>query len=960
MKIHFLEQAMSQSGREFNQAALKENTDLKVNRITMQKELHRFKKNIAQAERDAELYRLQLEEYKERIKRKQADESIRIEMTRLQTELSEKEAEIERLQTDLETAKGSESEELETLRDQVGDLEADVREKDRVIDERDEQLDALKQSASKDSNTAAELEDELETAKRQIEELQEELEQASASAKQAQGEREEALQEQKEAEDNLEELREEMMNKSFTTKGLSRQLEEKTDKLEEELEELQEKHGQLQKDMDDKIGQEKELQNQLHLLEKEGASERRRLQSEVDDASRERDNAKRDFDKMTERLQQALNDLRAKTDEKDLLQTRHDALTDESSSLQRDLTKARAAIEELEQALEEERHLAGQNDNILRTQHKTEVDLLTEQIDNLHREVNSKDSQYASDQDEWDSSRRTLELSAKRAEERAAGLQRTVDKLQAVEGVLSGKESRLQEALESEKDRHLQEEQVLQRQIKELNDDLSSKREASEAARNETANAKEELRISIREQATLREKVNQLEEEIEVLQANLEEEAEFADSQRQKAAEDAGTQLEKVQREKQTLQDQLANTNIELHDVKSAHREAKSEIERLQDRLDRSIRSPNAKLDVEHDRRAFLREKQQLQKDLDRANQEKQALSEANAALEQEINAEIERANLEENRLNDEIEQLRKRSTSSGDNRELSVARSRAERLDSRVKELEGLLAEHVALNDAPAEGDISGLKRDLSDARRKETESFKREQELKTTTRQLRSTIADLEREVHELERAKFSVKSPSASPPSSRELVKVRKELLDTQAALKELRGKNRDLERQVQRGIVDEEERKDLHELVKSSTLEAEALSLKLSDRDDRIAELKIQIKRLREERSSSIKDAASLSKQMEKLQTQYDAVLNRSPAPRPSREDTSVREKEMKGLIKEIHWLRAKWQREVQFRHDLAWSKNFMEMGEIVRSAWYAIRPILSFLIHTDPVTVTKQT
>src|ERR1700761_2887155 len=104
MKIHFLEEAMAKRGKEFNQAALKENTDLKVNRITMQRELHKFKKNIAQAERDAEVYRLQLEEYRERMKRRQADESVRIEIERLQTELQEKETEIEKLSSKSESS----------------------------------------------------------------------------------------------------------------------------------------------------------------------------------------------------------------------------------------------------------------------------------------------------------------------------------------------------------------------------------------------------------------------------------------------------------------------------------------------------------------------------------------------------------------------------------------------------------------------------------------------------------------------------------------------------------------------------------------------------------------------------------------------------------------------------------------------------------------------------------------
>src|SRR5277367_4489207 len=117
MKIHFLEDALSKRGNEFNQAALKENTDLKVNRITMQRELHKFKKYIAQAEKDAELYRLQLEEYRERMKRKQADESVRVEVERMQTEIKTKETEVKNLRERLDSAEAKERAEVAKLQD---------------------------------------------------------------------------------------------------------------------------------------------------------------------------------------------------------------------------------------------------------------------------------------------------------------------------------------------------------------------------------------------------------------------------------------------------------------------------------------------------------------------------------------------------------------------------------------------------------------------------------------------------------------------------------------------------------------------------------------------------------------------------------------------------------------------------------------------------------------------------
>ena len=47
---------------------------------------------------------------------------------------------------------------------------------------------------------------------------------------------------------------------------------------------------------------------------------------------------------------------------------------------------------------------------------------------------------------------------------------------------------------------------------------------------------------------------------------------------------------------------------------------------------------------------------------------------------------------------------------------------------------------------------------------------------------------------------------------------------------------------------------------------------------------------------------------------------------------------VREKEVKGLIKEIMFLKAKCMREERLRNDLAWGKDFMEQHELMRAQW----------------------
>jgi predicted nuclease with TOPRIM domain len=130
--------------------------------------------------------------------------------------------------------------------------------------------------------------------------------------------------------------------------------------------------------------------------------------------------------------------------------------------------------------------------------------------------------------------------------------------------------------------------------------------------------------------------------------------------------------------------------------------------------------------------------------------------------------------------------------------------------------------------------------------------------------------------------------------------------------------------------------EEDQRDLHELLKSSTLEAESLALQVSERDARLSDLKSQLRRVREERAFCIRKAETATKELEGLRERYDKIVKsiESNADNKSRHD-----KEILGLGKEIIWLRARLRREEKFRRDLAWSKGLMELGERVRVAWY---------------------
>ena len=319
-----------------------------------------------------------------------------------------------------------------------------------------------------------------------------------------------------------------MSNKSINTKGLSRQLEDKANKLQDDLASLREKHTQLTDHFDDKSREVHRLQEQLREAEQDADVRDQRLKDQNELLRHEHEVTVRKCESLTTQAQQAVEDLQSKSEEKDLLHSRHDALTAESRTLQRDLSRAQARIQELEESLEDERQHAQDNDRQLRFEAKAEIGRLSERIDNLHREVRDKEGQFATNQDQWESQRRGLQSQKERAEEQAVGLQRTISKLQETEGTLAGRETKLKEALDSEKERHKSEEAILERQVQGLNADVDEKRQALDNLRSDLSQTREDLRISQREQLALEEKVQALEDEVDVLQSGLDEEADKA------------------------------------------------------------------------------------------------------------------------------------------------------------------------------------------------------------------------------------------------------------------------------------------------------------------------------------------------------------------------------------------------------------------------------------------------
>jgi chromosome segregation ATPase len=942
-----MEEQLQKVGPETNKDALKENMELKVLRTTMQRDISRYRKNLQQAEKAADEYQLQLVELQGKRWREQADQTVQREMDMMREELEARDNELREARDELRYLKDSQSQVTEKLRDDIEDLEASSREKDRIIEEREEELDELKRN-NEENGAASELQEELDRAREQIQELQDSLDQVKSESREAEDAARQAIEEKNRAEEDLRELQDEMSNKSFTTKGLGRQMEERTEKLEQELRELQQDNESLRLELENKMDHVIRLEEHQKTIQ-HGLKDNEHLAEELNTAKQHRDQAQQDLSRTSARLQEALDEVQRRSDEKELLQTRHRALTDESGGLQMELDRAQSRIRELQKAVQEATAHAQNEGHKLNWQHKAQVEKLQEEIENLQHEIEEKEGRFAVDKSRWESSNRALQSEKSWAEGQVADLKREIDTLQQAGSTYSGKESRLQDAIDSEKKCYTQEKSMMNRQIQDLKDDINKTRRDLDEKREELFAAKEDVRVSRREEKALRDKVQALEDEIVVLQSSLADEQEFAKG-RENATPDMEKKLETSVAEKQKLRDQLAQAHVVMYELRTSVEELEAERDELNNQL---VQVQNA-----DDTTRFDRDKLDLRRTVTKLDNELKTLKDSKLALESQLVSETERFAAEEGRLSAEIDRLQDKLLAGSGNRdrELTSAKTKVQRLERRVQSLESLLEQQpiVENEQSGAHGDLSLLRQSLEEARKREKILLQRESKQKSTVQNYKSRVDELEKELHDAAMRKFDSHSPQNSPSNklNDELRCLRKQVTEAHRSLQEVNKKNRELER----AAMKEEDQKDLHELLRSSTLEAESLALKLSEREGRLNELKTHVRRIREERDAHKREAEAATKNIDALQRRHEEILEKNSLAKSS--NKTKHEKEIRGLGKEIIWLRARLQREEKFRRDLAWSKGLMELGERVRVAWFVAPSILNHFYNiANPLPVT---
>ena len=911
LKIHFLEEALRKAGPGFSEAALKENTELKVDKVTMQRDLQRYKKTLTSAEKELEKYRAQMMELQEKATKKFSDGNQLAELERLRQLVEEKEAEIRRLQKLLEQGHSQgqdQNEKLEELQEHIADLEHDIRQKDLTIDEHEEEVEELREKAAEfeeqlkeAQERIAELEEKedkapsseaLQEAQETIEDLQHDIRRLEQQLEDIKDKAQDAITEKERAEANLQELQNEMANKSVMTKGLSRQVEEKVARLQSELENSRQECLTIAQQRDAQSAEVESLKSTLRQVQQE------RQTLEQTRAS------------MAARLERGQAQLDQLSSEKQLLQERHDAMANESASLRREMSGLQTAVSALELNMERERQNALNIEQNIRAQYKDEMDRLNNhalsveqnlraqyaeemkrlnnEISDLQAECREKDNLYDNDSEKWEGERRQLQAELQRAQERANGLQMSLDQLRQLEGNLSNKEARMQQALQLENERHKREEALLSRQIQELQQNLQSRQQMLEDLRKEMRQVQDQHRQTQLDYQAQTDKVAALEDEVEVLQAALDEESERADqdleqiqkecddlkqklasaqatstgtrasmngsnanaqlfnenagSLRQQLA-DASENLTRVTKEKKLLQERYNNLDAEARSLRInlSHTTAeRDELEaELQQYKDQGPDQDTFQLDQE---KLNLRSaKTRLDNEVRRLREENRSLLDQQRNMQKSLEDEIEKASAEEERLNQEILQLQARvrdSSSSAAPGELVTARRTIRELERRIAELETQKATssmYPNLNGGEGNHEISMLQRDLTAARKKEIELFQREAAQKDTIKQLKRQIADLERRVHEATISKLALSPLSSHGGSAQknEISELRHQLTTAHQSIYDLKKALREAERkagasaeEIQRQFEDlEDEKMELEQLLDEAQIAAE---------------------------------------------------------------------------------------------------------------------------------------
>lgn len=960
LKIHFLEEALRKTGPGFSEATVKENTELKVDKFTMQRELQKYKKHLASAEKDLETYQQQILEVRERAKQKYADQDQKAENDALQRRLEDRDAEIEDLKQQLNEAE-SRNDDKSTMEKELAEYKRQLESAEKDIEAYEQQLLDAQQEKDEQKHTDESHKAENEDLQRRLEDRDDEIEDLKRQLQRSQDDDKATMQREiskyekqlKSAEKELEIYRHQILEAEEKAKqdyadqkaeidALHRRLEDQDAEIQRYAEQMAE-HDTLRRRLQDRNADIQKYADQ----DAENDALRRRLKDKDMEIKRYAEQ-QAENDHLRRRLQEQAAEVQSQQKaENDTLRRR---LQDQEAEIQK-YTHQMVENETLRRRLREQ---------------ETEIQRYSKQqaeSDQLRRRVQEQDAEirkYTQQEAENDALRRRLKDRDAEIED-LIQLQRLQD---------NDKETKLRNILASEAERHKSEEAALNRRIDDLRRDLEVRHSTLTNLHDEISKLRGDLRQSESDRQAQAEKIKSLEDEIDVLQATLDEELEDAD-----------------QRAKQTDEEtKLRNT---LASETERHKTEEAILNRRIEDLRRDLEARQSALTSLHEEISALRE------DLLQSESDRQVQAEKIEALEDEV--EVLQATLDDE-SEDASQKLREANELCQDlERQLELSKREKVQQTGRTDQAEKIkaLEDKVETLQATLESESEDASRQLRQAdelRRdleRQLELSKREklqqtdrlgqladanslaeqlrQELEETKQELEETKQDLqdaEQECEELkakidvasrQESKTATQASQASEDLGRQLLRAQKEAKKAKLLCEDLRSQldaaRRDLDYATPlchelRQKLDRARSERAAYQASVAKLEVDCERLKKGAQD---ALAWIQAKNAQQEQEQQQREREQEHEQPTLLipggpikkarattfrygdmvrdvvdQKDHEAVI------RAANSAQRRHEKEIRGMALQMEWMQARWEREAKLRNDGAFAKKFLQL------------------------------
>ena len=571
----------------------------------------------------------------------------------------------------------------------------------------------------------------------------------------------------------------------------------------------------------------------------EADAQQNALRNELNLLRNERSNLSEALTTSEKRLAEVSAQLQAMSNERDVLQNRHNALTLESESLQKELSDRQSDLVQLRAELERQSLHSIQ----LRQQNQDQDELNkanSNEIVHLHDQLASERQDFADQKRSWNLVRAEMQQKVESTEKRLVDLQTVASGQEDPGSRQPTHAARNEQTINPRRESDQAKLEQALRRTSLLESEVAGKTSEKRHLENQLSKAKKEISERLRDQEIAREKVQALEDDIEVLQGAIE--------------ENSDRSREELAISKRCADDQKKQAEADFE-------AAEARIKSLQEEC-----------------QAAGKQKAQLQTELDKVRAE------------------------------------------------LSLSRQSGQE-DARIQ--------GHSPNDP---GKLGGLRSVYDD----KVQSLQADRlTLQTAHKQAERTVAQLREHIHSLENDVIALQT---SQDADQEMIM----------------------------------ERQDLHGMIKSAKLEAEELQCQVKEHErraltasEREQKLRVDVERLELERNELRGQSSALTKELDMLQARYRGRLDelheqhelmkqtqRSCNGRAvkastgdlaisgtshgaSESTTTVSKKhaaELRGLAKQIEYLRAKLKREQNFRDSLIYEKRYLMMQIEMFKAW----------------------